>query len=592
MKFKQICQCYNKLEKTTKKLEMVDILSQTLKDASPTEIGKISLFTIGKLYPEYVGIELMLAEKMAIKALSRASGKSEKQIEKMMANIGDIGKITYIVLSKKTQTSLLDFTGAKQTYLPEFLEIWQLLNEIAHLSGEGSNEKKINKLSGILSKISPLEAKYLVRMVVGKLRLGVAIQLLLEALALAKTGDRENKSILERAYNRTSNISLVAEKLFSEGLDGVKKIDVQMGIPIKVMLAQRVSSAEELLERFKGKVALEYKYDGLRAQIHFDNGKIKLFSRRPEDITDQFPDLQDYMREAANTSKFIIEGEVVAFDYVNEKILPFQTLTQRKRKYLIEEKKEEIPVRVFLFDALYVDGKVLLDEPLLTRRKYLTEIIKETEHVKFSHMLIADNADTIEHFFMQAINDGCEGIMGKSIAEDSVYQAGARGWNWVKYKADYVDKLSDSFDLVIVGADYGKGKRAGKYGSFLLCAYNVDEGRFETFTRVATGFSDEDLDRFYNLLKPLECSKPKNVYSNIDSQVWFEPKIIIEVSGAEITRSQLHTCASNKTENNEGLALRFPRFTGRIVEDRLPEEATSTDEILTIYLNKKKEKGT
>ena len=281
------------------------------------------------------------------------------------------------------------------------------------------------------------------------------------------------------------------------------------------MLAQRVSSAEELLERFGGKVALEYKYDGLRVQIHCAGEKIKLFSRRPEDITDQFPDLQEYILEAAQKSEFIIEGELVAFDYNHERILPFQTLTQRKRKYLIEEKKEEIPVRVYLFDVLYVDGKATLDMPLLERRKLLTEIVKETRYVRYSHQIVTNNVDQIEQFFLQALNDGCEGIMGKSVSPESVYQAGARGWNWVKYKADYVEKLSDSFDLVIVGADYGKGKRAGKYGSFLLCAYNPSEERFETFTRVATGFSDEDLDKFHALLKPLERSKPKEVYLSL-----------------------------------------------------------------------------
>ena len=590
MKFKQVCECYLKLEKTSKKLEMVDILSQTLAEASSQEIGKLSLFTVGKLYPEYVGIELMLAEKMAIKALAKASGRSEQQVLKKLADVGDIGEVTFSFLSRKSQTSLLAFTAPQTKFEPEFLEIWNELDVIAKLTGEGSNEKKLRKLSGLLSRISPLEAKYLIRMVVGKLRLGVAIQLLLEALALAKTGDRENKVWLERAYYRTSNVSFVAEKLFSEGLDGVKKIDVQVGIPIKVMLAQRVSSAEELLERFGGMVALEYKYDGLRVQIHYNGEKIKLFSRRPEDITVQFPDLQEYILEASQKSEFIIEGELVAFDYEHEKILPFQTLTQRKRKYLIEEKREEIPVRVYLFDVLYVDGKATLDMPLLERRKLLVETVKETKYVQYSHQIVTDNVDQIEQFFLQALNDGCEGIMGKSVSPESVYQAGARGWNWVKYKADYVEKLSDSFDLVIVGADYGKGKRAGKYGSFLLCAYNPDEDRFETFTRVATGFSDEDLDKFYALLKPLERPKPKEVYSEIECQVWFDPKIIIEVSGAEITRSQQHTCARDKTSNHDGLALRFPRFTGRIVEDRLPEEATSTEEILTIYLNKKKDK--
>ncbi len=564
---------------------MVDILSNTLSKASSEEIGKIALLTLGQIYPDFVGIELMLAEKMAIKALAMATGKNEKNVAQIVEEIGDLGETAQKLLEKKSQSTLLSFTTQKDETEYSITDVWMKLDTIAKTTGEGSTDKKVRILSGLVSKVSPIEARFITRMVVGQLRLGVAVQLLLEALVKAKTGTRNKKNILEKAYNLTSDISFVSEKLFREGIQSVEGIEAQIMNPIKVMLAQRVSSAQELLEKYEGKVSLEYKYDGLRVQIHKKGDKIKLFSRRPEDITDQFPDVIEFIKEAAEQEDFIIEGEIVAYDSKNEKILPFQQVSQRKRKHDIEQKISEVPVRVYLFDALFAENKTFLDEGYLVRRKILSKIIKETDNIRLSHQIIAENTDDIDGFFHRALENSCEGVMGKSIGDDSVYQAGSRGWNWVKYKADYVDKLSDSFDLVILGAEYGKGKRAGKYGTFLLGCFDVEESIYQTFTRVATGFSDDDLARFFEILKPLERDKPKEVLSEIECSVWFDPKIVIEVKGAEITISQMHTCSRGYFESkNDGLALRFPRFTGKLVDDRLPEQATSNEEIRTIYL--------
>ena len=589
MKFKELSDCYFKLENTQKKLEMVDILAESIKDADENEIGKIALLTLGKLYPDFIGIELMLAEKMAIKALALASGKSDKTVQSIVDKIGDLGETAYQILEKKPQATLLKFTQQEEKEEMSVLELWSLFDSISQMTGEGSSDKKIRTLSGLLSKVSPLEAKYIVRIVCGQLRLGVATQLLLESLSLAKTGTRENKETLERAYNRTSDIDFIARTLFKSGLNGIKEIKVEVFHPIRVMLAQRVSSSEELLERFGGKVSLEYKYDGLRVQIHKKRDKVKLYSRRPEDITNQFPDVIDFIKKAARQDDFIIEGEIVAYDLEKDKILPFQQVSQRKRKHDIDTKVREIPVRVYLFDVLYAFHQPQLDNDYLERRNLLKELVESNENIEYSHQTIAETSDEIESFFQQALENSCEGVMGKDISKGSHYQAGARGWNWVKYKADYVEKLSDSFDLVILGADFGKGKRAGVYGSFLVGCFDIEESVYKTFTRVATGFNDNDLQFFFDKLKPLERTKPKEVQSDIDVQVWFEPEIVIEVTGAEITISQMHTCGRYLLDkNSDGLALRFPRFTGRIVEDKAPEDSTSEQEIHTIYLNQKK----
>jgi DNA ligase-1 len=506
---------------------------------------------------------------------------------RLFEEIGDLGKTTYQLLEKKPQTSLLSFTQTKEEEKEfEVIEIWEILDKIAGMSGEGSADKKIKTLAGLISKVTPLEARFIIRIVIGQLRIGVESHLLLEALSVSKTGSRESKSLLERAYNRNADIGFVAEQLYKGGIEAVKQIKVRLFNPIRVMLAQRVSNSEELLEKFGGKCSLEYKYDGLRVQIHKKEDKIKLFSRKPEDITNQFPDVIKFIKEAAIEDEIIIEGEIVAYDLSSEKILPFQQVAQRKRKYDVDQKIEEIPVRVYLFDVLYCYNESRLDTAYLERRKLLTEIIKETENIKFSHQLVVDNTDDIEIFFNQALENSCEGVMGKDVSSDSIYQAGARGWNWVKFKQDYI--LPDTFDLVIIGADYGKGKRAGKYGTFLLGCYNPENLVYQTFTWVGAGFSDEDLDTLYKMLKPLSRDKSKQVESDIESPVWFDPQVVIEIEGAEITVSPMHTCAKGELEKeSDGLALRFPRFTGKIVEDRLAEQATSTEEIHQIYLNKR-----
>ncbi|MHA1115641.1 MAG: ATP-dependent DNA ligase [Candidatus Heimdallarchaeaceae archaeon] len=590
MKFKTLCRTYSKVEKISGKIEMVEILAETLCNANADEIGKIVLLTLGKIYPNYVGIELMLAESMTIKALSITTGKSTSNIKQILEQKGDLGTITYKLLAKKTQTTLSSFTG-ETNYEPEILEVWSFFDKLAKLTGEGSSNKKINLLAGMLSRVSAIEAKYIVRIVSSKLRLGIATQLLLEALALAKTGNRDNKDILENAYNRCSDIEYVAETLYKGGIDKVKEIDIRVFFPVKVMLAQRLSSSEEILEKFGGKCAVEYKYDGIRAQIHVKDNVVKIFSRNNENITHQFPDVQKEIIKAAKKQNFIVEGEIVAYDEKNKRILPFQSISKRKRKHDIEEMAQEIPVRVFLFDVLFANDSSTLNKFYLERREILKELINETKTIHFSHQAIVSSVDELETFFNSALEDNCEGVMVKSINHDSIYQAGARGWIWVKYKADYVDKLSDSFDLVIVGADYGKGKRTGKYGTFLLACFDQEEGNFKTFTRVATGFSDKDLDFFYQELGKIALSKkPKDVVSEIECAVWFEPKVVIEVTGAEITISQLHTCARGWLKGlNDGLALRFPRFTGRIVEDKNPEDATTVNEIVTIFLNQKGE---
>jgi DNA ligase-1 len=250
---------------------------------------------------------------------------------------------------------------------------------------------------------------------------------------------------------------------------------------------------------------------------------------------------------------------------------------------------EEYPVSLFMFDALYVDGKDLTLEPYPLRRQSLEKAIKKSDRVKVAKHIITGNVDELEKFFLAAIEDGCEGLVCKSIAKDSVYQAGARGWLWIKYKRDYKSEMTDTVDLVVVGAFHGRGRRAGTYGALLLAAYNSEEDAFETVTKCGTGFTDEDLAKLPKMMeKHVIQHKHPRVNSTLEGDVWFEPVVVIEILGAEITLSPIHTCAMDSIRKGSGLAIRFPRFTGNYRLDKSAEDATTSTEIVEMYNNQLK----
>jgi DNA ligase-1 len=439
-------------------------------------------------------------------------------------------------------------------------------------------------LAGLLADATPKEAKYIMRTVTGNLRLGIADMTVLDALAIAYGGGKEARELVERAYNISSDLGRVAKAVAEKGLRGVKKFEVLVGEPIRPMLAERLSTPEEILEKLGGKCIAEYKYDGERIQIHKKEGEVTLFSRRLEDISTQYPDAIDLVKKHVRAGEAILEAECVAIDADTGEMRPFQELMHRRRKYGIEKAMEEYPVSLFMFDALYIDGKDLTLEPYPIRREALVKAIEESERVKTAKYIITDNAKELEKFFLEAIENGCEGLVCKSVAEDSVYQAGARGWLWIKYKRDYKSEMTDTVDLVIVGAFHGRGKRAGTYGALLLAAYNPETDTFETVTKCGTGFTDEDLAKLPKMLEKHKIShKHPRVNSMIEADVWFEPVVVIEVLGAEITLSPIHTCAVNAIRQGSGLAIRFPRFTGNYRLDKAAEDATTVSEIVEMY---------
>jgi len=572
-----IADSYEKIEATTKRLEMTDYLVELLKQTPKELIDKVVYLTQGKLYPDFMGIEIGVAEKLAIRAIARASGRSEREIEEDLKKTGDLGKTIQKFMAKKAQVTLFHEPLTVR-------KVYETLDKMAKTSGSGSIELKVSLLAGLLANATPKEAKYIIRTVTGKLRLGIADMTVLDALAIAYGGGKEAREFLERAYNISSDLGRVAKTLVEEGLEAVKKFRVSLGEPIRPMLAERLSSPHEILEKLGGKCVAEFKYDGERVQGHKRGKEVVLFSRRLENITAQYPDAVELFRRHVKATDAIIEAECVAVDPDTGEMRPFQELMHRRRKYGIEKAMKEYPVSLFMFDALYVDGKDLTLEPYPTRRKYLKKVVEQGEHVKTSEYMIIDDPEELEKFFLEAVENGCEGLMCKSIAEDSVYQAGSRGWLWIKYKRDYKSEMTDTVDLVVVGAFHGRGKRAGTYGALLLAAYDHEDDTFKTVCKCGSGFTDVDLEKIPKMLEPHRIPhRHPRVVSNLEADVWFEPITVIEVIGAEITLSPIHTCAIDSVRKGSGLAIRFPRFTGNYRLDKSAEDATTVKEILEMY---------
>ena len=582
MKYAEIAEAYEKIEATTKRLEMTDLLVDLLKNTPKETIDKVVYLTQGKIYPDFAGIEIGVAERLAIKALAKASGSKENEIEEDVKKSGDIGETAQKFIITKKQATFF-----QQPLTVE--KVYETLDKMAKASGSGAVDTKTTLLAGLLADATPKEAKYITRTVTGDLRLGIADMTVLDALAIAYAGGKEARELVERAYSISSDLGRVAKTVAEKGLEGVKKFQVLVGEPIRPMLAERLSSPEEILEKLGGKCIAEYKYDGERIQIHKKGGEIVLFSRRVENISSQYPDAIELVRKHVKAKDAILEAECVAIDIDTGEMRPFQELMHRRRKYGIDKAMEEYPVSLFMFDALYVDDRDLTLQPYPIRRKALEKTIKESDRVKTAKHITTGNVKELEKFFEEAIENGCEGLVCKSIAEDSVYQAGARGWLWIKYKRDYKSEMTDTVDLVVVGSFHGRGKRAGTYGALLLAAYNHERDTFETVTKCGTGFTDEDLAKLPKMMqKHVIQHKHPRVNSTLEADVWFEPTVVIEILGAEITLSPIHTCAMDSIRKGSGLAIRFPRFTGNYRLDKAAEDATTSMEIVEMYQNQLK----
>jgi DNA ligase-1 len=577
MLYREVANFYEKVEATTKRLEITSLLVEMFRNAGCDEIANVVYMTHGRLFPDFYPEKIGMAEKMAIRTISTVCRVEQPRIEAMWKEIGDIGLLGEQMLSVSASSGL----GSGSLSVNE---VHKSLSKMASASGQGSQEMKINLLAELLASSTPVEAKYILRIVVGKMRIGVAAMTLIDALS-STFASKEDRDAVEVAFNITSDLGRVAVALCTSGMEGLKSLSLEVNVPVRSMLAERLPGLEEILEKMGGSAALDFKYDGLRMQAHIDDGKVRLFSRQLEEITDQFPEMLNAVADAFHGKTGIIEGECVPVDINTGEMLPFQVVSRRRgRKHGVEEAIEEFPVTLFLFDMLLADGKNCMDLPYSERRKRLEEAITENDRVKLSTVRRVSSTVEAEDFFNLALQSGCEGIVAKSLSEESVYQAGARGWLWIKYKKDYKAEMIDTVDMVVVGAFAGRGRRSGTYGALLMATYNREGEVFETVTKLGSGFDDATLVSLLEMMKPylLETKSPE-VESRMIADFWFRPAVVLEVLGAEVTHSPVHTCCWGRVKEGSGLAVRFPRFTGNFRKDKSAYDATTSSEILEMY---------
>lgn len=576
MEFARVVDALEAVEATTKRLEKIDHLAELFREADPATLRRIVYLAQGMLGPDWEGLEPGLAGNLVVEAIDLATGLGGERIDELRIETGDLGSAAARALEEERQQALfrepLTVASAHGT-----------LVEMAEASGEGSQDRKVKLLARLLNDADPPEARMLVRAVMGKMRLGIGHRTILDALAEA-FASREDREAIERADDVAADLGAVAEALSRDGLAAMDRFELEVGRPVRPMLAERSDDPEGILEKMPTGAA-EYKYDGLRVQAHLpEDGPTQLFSRRLEEMTGQFPDVVEALEEAFQGSSAIVEGECVAVDPQTGRMRPFQYLSHRRgRKHDLEDAIAEVPVRVHLFDLLHVDGEDMTREPFPKRREALEAAFEATGDVVFSELVEIQDPERLDAFFEDALDDGAEGVMVKDTGPDSTYRAGARGWQWVKYKRDYRTELSDTLDLVVVGALAGEGRRAGLYGALLVAAYDPEGDRFETVCRVSTGFSDETLEAMPERFEDLVIDAPHpRVASEMEAEFWFVPEEVVELHGSDITLSPVHTAARGEVEEGRGLSLRFPRF-HRFREDKGPADATTTGELVDLY---------
>ena len=534
MDFSPIAEIFEDMYKTNSRLVLIDHLV-TLFNRTPFIIIKKIIYLLqGKLSPAYEGVELGLGEKLTIKAIAESSGISVKEVEVKFGSVGDLGEVAKEIAKNKYQQTLI-----REKITIE--RIYSTFEKIAKTTGSQSQFIKLRLISSLLNDATPLESKYIIKFLLGTLRLGIAEYSIIDALAIAYTGNKNNRKKIEETYNVYTDLGTIAEILCKRNLEGLNQLQMTPLKPIRPMLAERILDPTEGLKKADGKIAFEYKLDGERVQIHKDDSEVQLFSRSLEKITKHYPDIVDSIKKFS-IQNCILEAEIVPLDLETKRIQPFQELMHRKRKYNIENVIMKYPIKVFLFDILYLEGKDLTEYEYTKRRAILESTAKKNRNnsIEVVKQIVSSKLKDIEIFFRKAKDDGCEGLMLKQL--NSKYRAGAREFLWMKLKKEYDNTLGDNFDLTVIGALLGRGKRTGYYGALLLAVYDKNSDTFQSICKVGTGFSDRDLELIYNELKNYVVEKKYyNVNSNLKMDIWFTPKLVLEVIASEITLSPLHT---------------------------------------------------
>ncbi len=596
MTFKELAQYFDKIEATASRLAITGLLAQLFQKLTADEIEKTIYLLQGRLAPLFEKIELGMAEKMVIRSASLALDIDKKLFMTRFKKIGDLGKTVEEFKKEKPSLHQQPFS---------VLEVYERLLRLASAAGEGSQETKINILRELIQKLDPLSCRYLVRVPLGIMRLGFSDMTILDGLSWMLKDNKSLRPTIEKAYHVRPDLGYIAGIIKEKGIKGLSDIKPKLFTPILMMRAERLSSGGEIIKKI-GRCAIQNKYDGFRLQVHYQNSKVngqkqkevKLYSRNLEDVTFMYPDIVAGIKKEISAREIIFEGEAIGFNPQTNEFLPFQETVQRKRKYEITKKAKEIPLKLFVFELLYFNGISYLQTAYEKRRQQLMKIIKSADNLVKGVIFIADeqivdNEKKIELLFDEAISKGLEGIIAKKL--DGVYQPGARGWNWIKFKRSYSSKINDTVDCLVMGYDFGKGKRTQfGIGAFLVGVYDEKKDQFVTMAKIGTGLSDEEWRQLKTRSQKFKVeNKPKNylVDKAMESDVWLAPKIVVEIKADEITRSPVHTAGRRLKPSKSGsalevdipgFALRFPRLE-RFREDKRPEEATSLTEIQKMF---------
>jgi len=569
MDFASVAAVFDEIEGKTKRLDITADVAALFKKTEKSEVKQLAYLCEGILLPQHFGVELGIGDKLAEQAIAHVSGKTVKEVEASYRKTGDLGLAAEELLSVKRQRSL-----AAQTLTVK--KVYDNCYRIATSAGAGSQSLKVKLLAELLSNASPVEGRMIVRLVTGSMRLGVGEATIIDAWSFTEAGDKSLRVELERAFNLTSDLGLVAEVFFTKGMGAIRAFKPHPFSPIRPALAERLNTAAEIFEKL-GACAVEGKYDGFRLQVHMSAGKVEIYSRKQERVTHMFPDVVAGVKKQMRAREIIFEGEALAYNEDTGEFLPFQETITRKRKYGVSKKAEEMPLRMFAFELLYLDGKDWTNEPYHARRKKLTEIMGKGDVVALAKNVIVKTPKALQKFFDECVSSGLEGIVAKDLS--APYVAGARKFAWIKLKRSYSEKLADTIDVVIVGFYYGKGKRTEFGLGGLLTAVKAGD-RFRTVAKIGTGFSEAQMREFHDSLSKISSKqKPAEVDSLLTPDVWVKPRVVVEVKADEITRSPVHKCA---WKDNEGLALRFPRLM-RVRTDKGADEATTEKEVVELY---------
>ena len=573
MYFSHVTRTFENIERVSKRLEITHLLAQLFAEATPDEINIICNLALGQLHPPYVGTQFALAEKNMIKAIAALTGESEAHIHQEAKNVGDLG----LLIGNKKWAKKGNATVS---------EVYQALCTLEETSGIGSQEDKSQQFVALCTQLDSLDAKYIVRIILGKLRLGFSDMTIIDALSWMEKGDKSLRSTIEHAYNIQVDIGSIAALLKEKGITQLDKIGIKIGIPIRPAAAERLPTAEAIIEKL-GPCVAQPKLDGFRLQIHVNNKKPKpeiyFFSRHLQNMSDMFPDLEEAVAHIP-VDTMICEGEAIVFDPDIGNFVPFQETVKRKRKHNITAIAQDLPIKIFIFDILYLNGESLLNKTHEERRALLVNVFKDysTPLLQVLEELNINTATQLENYFFANIEKGLEGIVVKR--SNAPYTPGKRNFNWIKLKRQESGELEDTLDCVVLGYYRGKGKRTHfGIGAFLVGIYNKNKDMFETIAKVGTGLKDNEWKEIKIQCDATACTlQPSNVDCPVAlvPDVWVKPSLVVLIRADEITLSPLHTCG--KTTNTLGYALRFPRFMG-YRPDKEITEATEVKEVKRLF---------